>query len=110
MGCQGDKRVVEAEKTESISISPTRPSLSPRRTRSTATHRPDETAKRVKEEEEGGVQEDSSIVFRSILYPLELFFSWMCRVKVYGDQKINGQNLQYFDPPHEFLKLYKIAK
>ncbi|MPC44418.1 hypothetical protein E2C01_038091 [Portunus trituberculatus] len=25
-------------------------------------------------------------------------------------QKINGQSLHYFNPPHEFLKLYKITK
>ncbi|MPD01258.1 hypothetical protein E2C01_096777 [Portunus trituberculatus] len=29
---------------------------------------------------------------------------------VYGGQKINGQNLDCFNPPHEFLKLYKIIR
>ena len=30
--------------------------------------------------------------------------------RVYGVQKINGQSLYYYDIPHEFLKLCKIAK
>ncbi|MPC31740.1 hypothetical protein E2C01_025037 [Portunus trituberculatus] len=29
---------------------------------------------------------------------------------IYGSQKINGHSLHYFNPPHEFLKLYKITK
>ncbi|MPC12552.1 hypothetical protein E2C01_005250 [Portunus trituberculatus] len=30
--------------------------------------------------------------------------------RVCGGQKINGHSLHYFNPPHEFLKLYKITK
>ncbi|MPC46908.1 hypothetical protein E2C01_040640 [Portunus trituberculatus] len=30
--------------------------------------------------------------------------------RVYGGQKINGHSLHYFNPPHRFLKLYKITK
>ncbi|MPC30017.1 hypothetical protein E2C01_023271 [Portunus trituberculatus] len=30
--------------------------------------------------------------------------------RVYGGQKINGYSLHYLNPPHEFLKLYKITK
>ncbi|MPC45078.1 hypothetical protein E2C01_038763 [Portunus trituberculatus] len=29
---------------------------------------------------------------------------------VYGGQKINSHSLHYFNPPHKFLKLYKITK
>ncbi|MPC88102.1 hypothetical protein E2C01_082994 [Portunus trituberculatus] len=27
--------------------------------------------------------------------------------RIYGGQRINGQSLYYFNPPHEFLKLHK---
>ncbi|MPC86265.1 hypothetical protein E2C01_081088 [Portunus trituberculatus] len=30
--------------------------------------------------------------------------------RVYKGQKINGRSLHYFNPPHEFLKLYKATK
>ncbi|MPD04047.1 hypothetical protein E2C01_099716 [Portunus trituberculatus] len=30
--------------------------------------------------------------------------------RVYGRHKINGHSLYYFNPPHKFLKLYKITK
>ncbi|MPC09744.1 hypothetical protein E2C01_002363 [Portunus trituberculatus] len=30
--------------------------------------------------------------------------------RVYGGQKNNGHGLLYSNPPHEFLKLYKITK
>ncbi|MPC71935.1 hypothetical protein E2C01_066227 [Portunus trituberculatus] len=30
--------------------------------------------------------------------------------RVYGGQKINGHSLHYFNPSHEFLKLYRITK
>ncbi|MPC71448.1 hypothetical protein E2C01_065725 [Portunus trituberculatus] len=30
--------------------------------------------------------------------------------RVYGGQKINSHSLHYSNPPHKFLKLYKITK
>ncbi|MPC35308.1 hypothetical protein E2C01_028730 [Portunus trituberculatus] len=30
--------------------------------------------------------------------------------RVYGGQKINSQSRYYFNPPHKFLKLYRITK